>query len=67
MDEANTMRAKVFEVDNACSDEVKANVTNILSEDNHSIIKGLKSASSDTAFQKYIANKFRKHTEIWFT
>ena len=29
MDDANTMRAKVFEVYNACSDEVKANFTNI--------------------------------------
>ena len=62
MDEANVMRAKIFEVYNACSDEVKANFTKILSEIKL-WVKGLKSASSDTAFQKYITNKFRHHME----
>ena len=57
MDEANVMRAKIFEMYNACSNEVKANFTKILSEVKL-WIKWLKSASSDTAFQKYIANKF---------
>ena len=32
MDNANIMRAKVFEIENACSDKVKANFTHILSE-----------------------------------
>jgi len=30
MDDAKTMRTKVFEVYNACSDEIKANFTNVL-------------------------------------
>ena len=56
MDDANTMRAKVFEVYNACSDEAKANFTNILSEVKL-WVQGIKSAS-DTAFQKYIGQNF---------
>ena len=46
MDEANVMRAKIFEVYNACSDEVKTNFTKILPEIKL-WVKGLKSASSD--------------------
>ena len=62
-DDANNMRAKVFDVNiNACSDEVKAKFTNVLSEVKL-WVKDLKSASTDTAFQKYIANKFRNHME----
>ena len=67
MDDANTMRAKVFEVYNACSDEVKANFTNILSEVKL-WVKGLKSASTDTAFQKYIyvySQQISKSHGIW--
>ena len=65
MDEANVMRAKIFEVYNACSDEIKDNFTKILSEIKL-WVKGLKSASSDTAFQKYGQQISTSHG-IWVT
>ena len=65
MDEANVMRAKIFEVYNACSDEIKDNFTKILSEIKL-WVKGLKSASSDTAYQKYGQQILTSHG-IWVT
>ena len=63
MDDANFMRAKVFELYNAWSDKAKANSPDILSEVKL-WIKVLKSASTDMAFQIYIANKFHTHMKF---
>ena len=57
------MRARVIEVFNSCSNDIKSNFQNVL-VDVKRWLKGLKSSSDDTSFQKYITGKFRSHVEF---
>ena len=57
------MRARVIEVFNSCSNDIKSNFQNVLVEVKR-WVKSLKSSSDDTSFQKYITGKFRSHMEF---
>ena len=57
------MRLNVIKILKSCSNEVKANFSNVLVEVKR-WVKGLKSTSDDAAFQKYIAWKFGTHMEF---
>jgi len=57
------MRTRAIEVFNSCSNDVKGNFQNLLVEVKR-WVKGLKSSSHDTVFQKYITRKFRSDMEF---